>query len=480
MSRVIDHAPAKAAALGPSPPPLVPVRRWRPWSRSAATERQWLQDGFTPLVPDLEDFLAQAPSPALCNTHRIGLALFVAMVGLATVLRVDIVVSGSGRLSADAPTIVLQPMQLSVIRQIRVKPGDLVHKGDVLAALDPTFTQADQAVVLEQQGAIEALKARLTSELDDTPMENPSSSPALAEWQLQKTLVQQRRAQFADRLNDSVQKISGIDDEIMGAAQARGSLQQQLDLSKEVESMRNNLYRAQSGSKLVYLEAQAVRIRNERDLQASVTHLNALQQGRRSALSERQAFIDGWRRDLLEALVKATADSAAINESLTKANRLNDLVMLTAQQDGVVLEVAKRSVGSVLNAAEPLITMVPSDAAIIAEIAISSADIGYVKPGDPTVIKVDAFPYQRHGLLHGRLRSIIADSFTGGGSLPNAGAYHHGQVELLGTELQAMPEGARLIPGMTLTAEIKVGTRSVISYLLYPITRGLNESIREP
>ena len=480
MSRVIDHAPTKPAPTQ-SAPAATGLRKFRRRSSASATERLWLLEGFTPLAPDLEDFLAQAPATALCNTHRMVIALFLAMIVLASVLRVDIVVTGSGRLSADAPMVVLQPMQLSVIRDIHVKPGDFVHKGEVLAALDPTFTQADQAVLLAQKSAIEALRARLEAELNDAPLDVPPTSADTPEWRLQQTLFQQRRAQFADRVTDFVQRIEGIDKALSGANQTRGSLQQQVDLAKEVEGMRNNLYRSQSGSKLVYLEAQAARIHNERDLLDANVHVNVLQQERRSAVSDRQAFIDGWRRDLLETLVKTSADASAVNESLTKANRLNDLVVLTAQQDGVVLEVAKRSVGSVLNAAEPLITMVPSGTPLIAEIAISSADIGYVKAGDPVVIKVEAFPYQRHGLLEGRLRSIASDSFSASGtSAPGATAYHHGQVELVSTDLKAMPEGARLIPGMTLTAEIKVGTRSVISYLLYPITRGFSESIREP
>ena len=118
---------------------------------------------------------------------------------------------------------------------------------------------------------------------------------------------------------------------------------------------------------------------------------------------------------------------------------------------------------------------------MIADISISSADVGYLKVGDPTVIKVDAFPYQRHGVLEGRLRSVAADSSGASGNGPATGAaYHHGQVELVNTALKGIPDGVRLIPGMTLTAEIKVGTRSVISYLTYPITRGFSESIREP
>jgi HlyD family secretion protein len=165
---------------------------------------------------------------------------------------------------------------------------------------------------------------------------------------------------------------------------------------------------------------------------------------------------------------------------------MNDLVVLTAPEDGIVTEVAKRSVGSVLHEAEPLVTLVPTDAPLIAEVMIGSGDVGYTKTGDDVAIKVDAFPYQRHGLLQGHLRSVAEESVspgTGGSVSPSSegsGVFHRSQVTLTSDTLRMMPDGAHLIPGMTVTAEVKVGSRSVISYFLYPIRRGFGESIREP
>jgi HlyD family secretion protein len=229
-------------------------------------------------------------------------------------------------------------------------------------------------------------------------------------------------------------------------------------------------------------------MRTERDYQDATNRLDEAQHFLNSTQADRQAFIDGWRRQELEELAKARADATAVGESLAKAVRMNDLVVLTAPEDGIVLEVAKRSVGSVLQEAEPLVTMVPTGTALIAEVMINSADVGYTKLGDEVAMKVDAFPYQRHGLLQGRLRAVGEDSVSTnamaaaapGSALPIPGVVHRSQVELSGAELHDLPAGTRLIPGMTLTAEIKVGSRSVISYFLYPIMRGFDESIREP
>ena len=171
----------------------------RPASTARATDQQWLQDGFAPPRPDIEELLVQAPPQLLCHAHRIAAVLLLVMAALATVLKVDIIVAASGRLATDQPTIVLQPMQLSVIHELRVRAGDVVRKGDVLAALDPTFTEADRTTLLARQNALRAERNRIEAELNGTPLVIDAATPELL---LQATLYQQRQGQRTARLAD--------------------------------------------------------------------------------------------------------------------------------------------------------------------------------------------------------------------------------------------------------------------------------------
>lgn len=433
--------------------------------------------------PNLEDILAERPPPLLRGPHYVIVLLFVTILLVASVVRVDMIVAASGRLAPDGPPIVLQPLERAVIRDIRVKVGDTVHKGDVLATLDPTFTQADRASLAEQQRDLQAQMRRLQAELDGTPLAAQGDTP---EEQLQLNLYQQRRAQYAGHLSELDEEIKRDQSEIRATEEARALVAHQLDVAREIEDMRAKLYQAQYGSKLVYLEAQAARGRAEQAYQELVSKAETLQHTLRSAEQARQVYVDEWRRALLDDMAKVRTGLTGVSEALVKAERLNDLVELTAPQDGVVLDVAKRSVGSVLHEAEPLVTLVPSNTPLIVEVNVQSADVGYVKLGDEAEVKVDAFPYQRHGMLKGRLRSIAEDSFSpttsepGASPQPAGGVYHRSQVALESTALRDLPDGARLIPGMTATAEIKVGSRTVLSYFIYPLRRGLSESIREP
>jgi HlyD family secretion protein len=147
----------------------------------------------------------------------------------------------------------------------------------------------------------------------------------------------------------------------------------------------------------------------------------------------------------------------------------------------VVLEVAKLSPGSIVKEAEPFFTLVPISDVLEADVQIDSVDVGYIKIGSVASVKIDAYPFQKHGMLEGSLRTISRDAFRrDAGAASSMDAYYGGRVSLGTAKLQDMRANATLLPGMTLTAEILVGKRSVLSYLLWPLTKAAKESIREP
>ena len=437
-----------------------------------------LAQDVLPFQSDLQQIIAEAPTGLLGASQYLVAGLFLGLLAVASLTEVDVVVTGRGRLAADKPPIVIQPLERAIVRDILVKSGDAVARGQVLVTLDPTFAEADRSSLLVQQRSLQAQVARLGSELSGPPL--VVSETLDLEQKLQFDLYRQRQAQLASQLMAFDEDILRAEANIRRLEDALAALQDQGGLTAEIEQIRLSLMKSEWGSKLQYLDAKFTRLKIERERIDTANQLAEQRHYLSSRRADRQAFQDGWQRQILEELAKARQDLQRIEDSLTKADRINDMVVLRAPEDGVVLDVAKRSVGSVMREAEPLVTLVPSTAELIADVTLSSGEIGYTKTGDAVVVKIDAFPYQRHGALEGRLRSVSQESVSGQ-SLGQAGdAFHRGQISLTETSLDYLPEGARIIPGMTLTAEIKVGTRSLISYFLYPITRGFEESLREP
>jgi len=456
-----------------------------PWLAGSSS----VLDDAIPFQDPIDEISEEHPPRLMRGMNYFVASMFLVMLLIASLVKVEIVVVGSGRLATVSPPILLQPLERAIVREIKVKEGDVVKKGQLLATLDPTFAQADLASLTIQQRSLLSQIRRLESELAGQPFEpNSAVNP---EDELQFSLYQGRMSQYESQLRVFNEEIERRRANIRTTEDERDSQAKQLVVAKDIEAMRATSLEKQIGSRLNYLDAQSSRMRLEQSLQSAGNRLSELHHDLQSKEAERQAFIDQWRHQVLDSLVTARNEAAKIGEGISKASLVNDLVVITAPEDGIVLSVAKRSVGSVMNQAEPLITIIKSDAPLVAEVMISSSDIGYLKLGDEAVLKVDAFPYQRHGLMKGRLLTLSEESFApgaasareGGLQAPGyggGGAYHRGLVELVDTTLEGMPDGARIIPGMTLSAEIKVGSRSVMSYFLNPITRGLSESIREP
>ncbi len=245
--------------------------------------------------------------------------------------------------------------------------------------------------------------------------------------------------------------------------------------------MQEKLVAQNFGAKVQLLAARDKRLEIERDFISAKNREQELQRELAGLEADKAAFEKGWRQKEMEELLSVTRERDALADQLQKANKRHKLETLYAPADGVILELTKLSQGSVIKEAEPMLTIVPLGAEMEAEIQIDSVDVGYVKSGDKVHVKLDAFPFQRHGALEGRVRTISEDAFRREtNSAPGMEAYYLTRVNLPNLRLKNMSPHTRLLPGMTLSAEIVVGKRSVMSYLVWPLTKAMDESIREP
>jgi HlyD family secretion protein len=439
-----------------------------------------------PFQSDLDEIIEE-PAPRLLRMMAILIGcLLLALAVVASMVRMDIVVVASGHLAADSPVIVLQPMERSIIRELRVRPGDVVRKGDLLATLDPTFSEAELDSLLVEDHTLTATIARLQAELAGGQATARSVASTDTEASLQETIYLERRRQYEARLQAFDEEIGHDEAALATTEEDNTQLARQLVIARNILAARTALLASQAGSKLQFYDAQALAMRAERDYLNSMNRSQELRHSLQARRADRQAFVSQWRSDLLEQLSHDRDAQAKVADAVAKASRMHDMVSIAAPSDGVILDVAMRSAGSVLREAEPLITEMPADAALIADVTIASEDIGYLKPGVPAVVKVSAFPFERHGMLPGSLRAIaqepLGSEAATGISTPrsaNGAGFHRAIVALASLQLSHLPPGARLIPGMTVTAELKVGSRSVISYFLDPIKQGLDDSFHE-
>jgi HlyD family secretion protein len=413
------------------------------------------------------------------------LAAILLAMGL---IPVDRVVTAQGRVVSRSPTLVLQALEAAIVRSIDVHEGQTVKAGQVLARLDPTFAAADVGSLMAQVSSLQAQVSRLRAEADEQPFIYSGIDPNLS---LQAAIFGQRQAEYAFKLENYTQKINGIVSGIAKANSDTAGFQGRLEVATSVERMRKDLERLQVGSKLNTLAATDNRVEMERNLRSTVETAGSGQRDLAALVAERNGYVQSWHADVSEKLADATGKLSDARESLNKAQLRKQLVELRAERDAIVLTVAKLSVGSVLQSGQQFITLVPVDAPLEVEANILGRDDGFIGLGDPVSVKFDTFPFIQYGLAYGTVRTISADSFTSQddqrnptGMVPvpgnSAESYYRARIAIDRVELRGTPPDFHITPGMPVTADIKVGTRTVLQYLLGRVLPVASEGMREP
>jgi HlyD family secretion protein len=434
-----------------------------------------------PIDPALAEHLPDAlalehrPLPRLARiTGYLLMGMIVSFLVWASIAKVDRIVVAPGKLVSSEPLIVVQPLESAIVRDILVKAGDTVRKGEVVAHLDPTFVTAEATSLTTQKASLDAEIDRLLAGLSGSPYAAGDD----AERRRQASLLAEHRAEIAASLDALDAQISKDEAALATNAGRQAAVESRIVLLKSIEDIRAKLFEKNYVSRVEMLEAQAATLAATAELDQLKGEAVEQQHGLASDEARRAAFDREWRRKVEQELVDATRRRDAVAEELTKASRKAELSALVAPADGVVMEIAHRSIGSVLQPAEPLVTIVPAGAPLKAEVEIDAADIGSVTTGSTVRVKVEAFPFQRYGTLDGTLEVVSPDAFRR--EAPAIGAYFRGLVGFESLALSGLGDAVRLTPGMTVTAEIHAGEQRLIAYISYPVIRVLDEGLREP
>jgi HlyD family secretion protein len=430
--------------------------------------------------------IVEAPEPIRVRAEVFVLAAFVvALMILSVVVRLDrVVTSTGGEIVTTQPTEVVQALDPSIIKTINVRDGERVKAGEVLATLDPTFATADVDALKLQIAGLDAQMARCEAELASRPYTPPQTNdPGAARYgELQQALFVQRKRQYDDQIRAYNAQIAQTQATIAKLENNRSRYADRAKLAREVEKMRATLAAAQVGSRLALLAATDQKTELLRNLESDENSLVESKHQLETTVATRNAFAQQWLAQTSQELVTARNQRDTARQQLEKALRKKDLVRLVAREDSVVLRMAKLSVGSVLKEGDPLLYLAPLNSPVEAEARISPRDVGFIRPGDPVRLKLDAFNFIEHGMVDGKIRWISEGSFTTDerNGQPTHEPYYKVRVALTDTNLRNVPDSFRLIPGMTLTADVHIGTRSVLMYLVNGAVRGASEAMREP
>jgi len=406
-------------------------------------------------------------------------AMLALAVLLMAVVPLDRVVSGSGMIVPVKGSLFVQPLDRAIVREIRVRQGDIVRKGQVLATLDPTFARATLDQYELRGTANRAMVERLEAEANGTAY---APSKKDVDSDIQVSIFQQRQSELRQSLADFDGRIAALQASQARALGNAATYREQLAIATRIRDMRATLEERGFGSKLNTMIASSDRTSVERQAQESRHEAAQIRSELAALRAQREAFASKWRNDVAAQLALARRQMNDDSGEATKARKISELVNLTAPEDGVVLDLGDASVGSVVEPgrSRPLFTITPIGGRLEAEIAVRGQDIGFLERGERVTIKLDAYDFLRHGTAHGVITSISEGSFTQDSDGARREPFFKVRVRIDDVRLTNVPRDFRLIPGMTLTGDILVGHRTMLSYLLSGAQRAGAEAMREP
>lgn len=438
---------------------------------------------LTRIRSGLFEVATHTPSAPRRMTLWAVVTLFSALLAWALVARIDIVSVAHGRLVPETQVKIVQPAEAGIIREILVRDGDSVEKDQVLIRLDPTESTADSSAN-SQQLALEKLHARrLEAELRGGGMQRlPGDNLVLfsrveAQFRAHILSVEDSRRQ-AEAARDRVSK------------QLAAELEELQKLERIAPMLRDaaDSYRKLADQNLVgRLEAQdrhQLATEREQDLKSQRSRVESA----RAALKEAESAVEQVnsrnRSELEMALTEATGRVAQLEQAAVKLGFRSSNLDLRAPQAGIVKDLVTTTLGAVVQPGTVLLSLVPVGDRLRAEVSVNNEDIGFLRVGQEVRLKLATFPFQRYGMLEGKLESLSADvALESNNAVTDHGAKdppaYKAVIRLDEQHLQGGMGTFALSAGMQLTAEIVEGNRTVMRYLTSPVQRVANEAGRE-
>lgn len=376
-----------------------------------------------------------------------GILLFIALALIwAALSELERVTTGSGRVVSSEPNVVLQLEETAQIIEMNLRVGQRVVAGEVLFRVDSTLSEADRLQVSKRFESIEQELQSLEAEKRETT-----------------------KGRAANRIGDTrfLDNILRLRDSIALAESEVKVSESRFKTAEEQVSMNEDLFKKNFLSRKLLLDSMDRKLDAENKLIESKTRMNSLKR----ELSSLESALNSQ-------IIELSRERDSLQQQLVKAERRSDRITITSPRDAIVLEVAKLSVGSVAKATEPLVTLVPLDSDMRVEVTVSSRDIAGVKVGQRAKIKLDTYPFQRYGYLEGKITNMTLDSIELPGGEKGTRVYPI-LIEVDSWIFKGRTKPEVIVPGMTLSAEIITGERTVLSYLFDPLMRVVDEGMNE-
>ncbi|GLQ06882.1 HlyD family type I secretion membrane fusion protein [Sneathiella chinensis] len=418
----------------------------------------------------------QAPAPLLRAAVVACFAIVVLFLIWAQFAEFDEVAVASGEVIPSGTVQTLQHIDGGTISDISIKEGDIVSAGQVLLRLDPTDLETELNKLLTERAILTLKTQRLNAFVeggDILPVAETDPFPHLREEQknllkIQRLDLDNQRNVLQSQLDQRLAELDRIQDQT-------AILERQIVPLREQLEIRGGLLKNKTLSRYEYLDAERQYLKELGDLEGLTLSRKSVQQAIAEAQS-RLLELDGrTRREALSEMADAHAELVRVEEEIAKHRSKITRRDIASPVKGIIQGLDVHSIGTVIKPGNPILSVVPIDQSLVLEVRIRPKDIGFVRAGQDATVKFTTYNFSRYGSVKGQLTHVSATTFQDA----EGETFYKGKVALSQAHVGTVPEENMILPGMTATADINSGKKTLLEYLLKPIHTTLAQSFRE-
>ena len=430
------------------------------------------------------DFMSELDAASKIKPATSATLLMVSIMALvvfgiiwAGVVKVEVITRGQGQVAPSQDIQIVQTLEGGIVEELLVSPGDIVKKDQVLMRLsDIQFSSEERGTEARFLG-LEAKKARLTAEASGedfkVPDEVADKAPQIAAnekalYDSRQKELQNAYAILDDRIAKANAELAEVKAQINRFYSSRKLLNDELAITRDLVAKR-----AVPKLEEIRLNREIADISGQ--INAQSQKQKALQAEVQVAKKERSSQLDKFRSQALGELNKVETEIASLRENLKSIGDRVDRREVKAPVEGIVNNIAVRTIGGVVEPAMQLVEIVPVDEELKIIARIQPNEIAFIRPGQPSKVKITAYDPQKYGSLDGTLVRIGATS----GRDHDGNTYFEIEVHTdknhMGDDDNPLP----VTPGMVADVEVITGKRTILEYLLKPILRARDRALTE-
>lgn len=441
-------------------------------------------DFFAPLLR----IQREPPPPLAGHFTRVLVVFFACMLLWACFGRLDIVAVASGKLVPQSYLRIVQPLEHGIVKEILVREGDQVQEGQILMRMDPRLTEADRRVVENELQLKRLQLRRIDAEMKGVPIAYQVGDDRALLAQVESQ-YRARRTANQDVVDAEKATLLKAQQDLKAAQEIETKLKKTVPMHKDTADGWAQLAKEGFAGKLMAQERMRLYVESAQDLMAQGETVESLRASVGQAEKRVAQITSNYRQQLQNERVETAAQVQRLEEELGKHLHRTGLMELRAPQAGIVKDLATHTAGTVAAPGTILMTLVPSGEPLVAEVWVGNEDVGFVRSGQSVKLKLSTYQFQKYGMVDGRVRKVSADASENqnvssasveiGRNRTAMPLTYKTIIDMNSQELRAQGVQYGLAPGMQVAAEIHLGTRTILEYLLSPVTKAFNEAGRE-